>query len=325
MRALLMVVVVAFLAWSGWWWIASRGGVSAVEAGIVALRAQGWSAGHQGLSVSGYPNRIDLTAQGPALATPDRRWQWQAPFVQVFALSYRPWHVIAAFAPEQQIATPVGALRLTAGRLQASVVVEPGTDLVLDRSQLAGEALRLSGAFEASAERLSMATRPTVGAALSHDFGLSVTGLRPADGMVRLLPAALRDTPGAEVRVDAALGFDAPLDRHAVARPPALTRIDLREARIGWGAVRAHLSGQLVPDARGFAEGRLSLRLEGGEQALQAMQALGWFPPQAMAQWEATLRLLAPGGQPLELPLRLGQGVVMLGPLPLGPAPRMRP
>lgn len=325
MRALLGLVVLAFLGWSGWWWVASGAARTGTETALGGLRAQGWDAAHAGLSVAGYPNRIDLTATEPRLALPGAGWGWAAPSVQVFALSYKPWHVIAAFAPEQDLNTPAGPMRLQADRLQSSVVVEPGTDLVLDRFQLAGEALTLSGALAASADTLSLATRPTVGDRLAHDIGLALTGLRPDAAVLALLPAALRDTGGADMRVDASAAFDAPLDRHAATRPPRLTRLDLREALVGWGGVKAHLSGTLAPDAQGLAEGRLTLRLEGAPLALEAAVALGLIPPQTRAQWDNALRMLAPGGGPLDLPLRLGGGMVMLGPLPLGPAPRLIP
>jgi hypothetical protein len=325
MRALLGLVLVAFLGWSGWWWVASGAARTGTETALDVLRAEGWQAGYADLTVAGYPNRIDLTATAPRLTPPGAAWGWSAPFVQVFALSYKPWHVIAAFAPEQDLTTPAGPMRLQADRLQSSVVVEPGTDLVLDRFQLAGEALTLTGALAASAETLSLATRPTVGDRLAHDIGLALTGLRPDAAVLALLPAALRDTGGADMRVDASAAFDAPLDRHAATRPPRLTRLDLREALVGWGGVKAHLSGELAPDAQGLAEGRLTLRLEGAPLALEAAVALGLIPPQARAQYDNVLRMLAPGGGPLDLPLRLGGGMVMLGPLPLGPAPRLVP
>lgn len=324
MRALLGLVVVAFLGWSGWWWVASGAARTGTETAMDALRAQGWQAGYADLTVAGYPNRIDLTATAPRLAPPGAGWGWAAPFVQVFALSYRPWHVIAAFAPDQDLTTPLGPMRLTAGKLQSSVVVEPGTDLVLDRFQMAGEGLALTGALAASADTLSLATRPAVGEQRAHDIGLSLTGLRPDAAVLAALPAPLRDS-GADLRVDATAAFDAPLDRHAATRPPRLTRLALREARVTWAGVNAHLSGDLTPDARGLAEGRLSLRLEGAAQALDAAVSLGLVAPQARAQWDNTLRMLAPGGGPLDLPLRLAGGMVMLGPLPLGPAPRLVP
>jgi hypothetical protein len=324
MRALLGLVVVAFLGWSGWWWVASGAARTGTETAAAALRAQGWQASYADLTVAGYPNRIDLTATAPRLARPGDGWGWAAPFVQVFALSYRPWHVIAAFAPEQDLTTPLGPMRLAAGRLQSSVVVEPGSDLVLDRFQMAGEALALSGALAASADTLSLATRPALGEKRAHDIGLALTGLRPDAAVLGRLPGVLRDAGGADMRVNAVAAFDAPLDRHAAARPPRLTRLDLREALVGWGDVKAHLSGSLSPDAQGLAEGRLTLRLEGAPLALEAAVALGAIPPEARAQWDSMLRMLAPGGT-LDLPLQLAGGLVRLGPLPLGPAPRLVP
>ena len=323
MRALLMLVVLAFLGWSGWWWVASGAARSGAEAALARMQAQGWQAGHDGLSVAGYPNRIDLTLTAPHLATPDGRWGWRAAFAQVFALSYKPWHLIAAFAPEQQIETPAGPWRLTAARLQSSLVLVPGTALTLDRFNLAGEGLALDGALRSGAETLSLATRPAAGQALAHDIGLDLRGVTIDPRLLALLPPGLLPDRAEVLRLDAVAGFAAPLDRAALEAPPPLTDLTLRELRGEWGPIRLHLSGRLTPDAAGLAEGRLALRLEGAAQALDVAVAAGLIAPEARASWARVLAALAPGGQPLDVPLRLSGGRIALGPLTLGPAPRL--
>jgi hypothetical protein len=323
MRAMLGLVVLAFLGWSGWWWVASGAAQRGTETMLATLQAQGWQAGHDGLAVAGYPNRIDLTATAPHLATANGQWGWSAPFVQAFALSYKPWHLIAAFAPDQHLRSPAGDWTLQADRMQASLVLVPGADLALDRFQLSTAALALQGAVSAGADSLSLATRPTAGQALAHDIGLDIRNITVDPRLMAVLPPGLLPDRAAVLRVDAIAAFAAPLDRHAGTTLPPLTRLTLREVRGEWGPIRAHVSGQLAPDARGFAQGQLDLRLEGAAAALDLAIALGWVAPEARATWAGMLAGLAPGGAALNLPLRLAGGRITLGPLPLGPAPRL--
>ncbi|MDP2084262.1 MAG: DUF2125 domain-containing protein [Gemmobacter sp.] len=323
MRALLWLTVLAFAGWSGWWWVASGAARTGAETTLATMQAQGWQVDHDGLSVAGYPNRIDLTANAPRLDSPDGRWGWSAAFAQVFALSYKPWHLIAVFPPEQTLRTPVGPWALWSDSLRSSLVLVPGSDLALDRFQLSGEALRLGGGVATGADSLSFATRPAVGEALAHDVGLDIRNIHVDPRLTATLPPGLLPDRAAVVRLDAVAGFNRPLDRHALTTPPRLTGVTVREARAEWGAIRLHLSGRLAPDAAGFAEGQLDLRLEGAQTALELAVATGLIAPNARGTWAAMLASVAPGATPVTLPLRLSRGMVSLGPLPLGPAPRM--
>lgn len=320
---MLGLVVLAFLGWSGWWWLASGAAMRGAEAMVTTLQARGWQADHDGLAVAGYPNRIDLTATAPRLATPGGNWGWSAPFAQVFALSYKPWHLIAAVAPDQRLRTPSGDWTLQADHMQASLVLVPGADLTLDRFQLSTGALALEGAVRTGAESLSLASRPTAGQALAHDIGLDIRAIAADPRLLALLPAGLLPDHATVLRLDAVAAFAAPLDRHAATALPPLTGLTLRELRGEWGPIRAHVSGHLAPDARGLAQGQLDLRLEGAAAALELAIALGMVAPEARATWAGMVAALAPGGAALTLPLRLAGGRITLGPLPLGPAPRL--
>ncbi|WP_028028196.1 DUF2125 domain-containing protein [Gemmobacter nectariphilus] len=324
MRAVLWMAIVALAGWSGWWWFASTAALKVAQDWFTTQQARGWTAAHGTIEVQGFPSRIDLTIDSPDIAPPMGGWGWQAPFVQVLSLSYKPWHLIAAFAPEQRLATPAGPVWLNADKLQASLVLVPGPDLALDRFQLAGDGLRLSGLTEASAAHLSLATRPAVGLALAHDLGIEARGLMPSPGFLARLPPGTAPSEAALARLDATLTFSAALDRHVADSRPEITRITLREARLDWGEIKAFVSGDLAPDGAGFAAGALELRLEGGEKALELAIGAGLIPAEARASWQNALTVLAPQGQALTLPIRLAGGRVSVGPLPLGPAPRLR-
>jgi hypothetical protein len=327
MRAIFTVVAVLAVAWCGYWFIGARFVTQAAEAALVQARAQGLRAGAEDLTVHGFPNRFDLTVTAPDLADPVSGFGWTAPFVQIFALTYRPWHVIAAFAPEQQIITPAGLFTLTAGKLQASLRARPTRALPLDRFTLIGSDLTLlaPGGSSLATPELRLATRDLDGTGLRHEIGLEVTGLAPDPVLLPEgtgLPAVLD-----RLHLDADLTFSAPIDRKAPQTRPELTGISLHEGLLIWGDLALHAKGDLVPDAAGLAEGSLTLRATNWQRLLPAMEAAGLVKPEVVPTWTRMLTVMAQqSGDPavIDLTVRFSAGRISLGPLPLGPAPRLR-
>lgn len=327
MRAILTFCAVLVVAWCGYWFIGARVVAQGAEAALVQARAQGYRAEAADLSVRGFPNRFDLTVTAPDLGDPASGLGWSAPFVQVFALTWRPWHVIAAFAPEQQISTPLGVFTLTAGKLQASLRARPTTLLPLDRSTLIGSDLTLlaPGGESLATPELRFATRDLDGTGLRHEIGLEVTDLAPGPGLLPDgigLPAVID-----RLRLDADLTFSAPIDRNASRTGPDLTGLALHEALLLWGDLALHAKGDLEPDAAGLAEGSLTLRATNWQRLLPALVAAGLVRPEVVPTWTRMLEIMAQSsGDPavIDVTLRFAQGRVSLGPLPLGSAPRLR-
>jgi hypothetical protein len=88
--------------------------------------------------------------------------------------------------------------------------------------------------------------------------------------------------------------------------------------------------GNLAPDAQGLAEGTIDLRLKGWRSLPAVVVALGLVPPANAVTLQRGLEYLAKsgaqsGGDPevIALPLTFKSGKMSLGPLPLGPAPRL--
>jgi hypothetical protein len=275
MRTLLGIVTVLALIWSAWWAVGRVAVGRAVEAGLAAAGAAGIEAGAEATRIAGYPNRFDVTFERPRLADPAAGLVWEGPFLQIFSLSYRPWHVILALPPEQTLTLPGAQVGLASERLQASLRLRPAADLPLDQAILAGEALRLAlpgGAEVATGPaRAALAADPS--RAAGYRAGLTVEGIA-LPGPAGPLPARAE-----RLHVDAGLTFDAPLDRHAGQTRPRLVRVELREGTLAWGPLRLTARGTLAPDAAGRAEGRIELRVTGWREGLGAAAALGLLDP----------------------------------------------
>jgi hypothetical protein len=185
MRALLWVVVAAAVTWGGYWFAGARALETAAQTWFRTQTDAGLVAEHSALSVSGFPNRFDLTVTDLRLANPETGYGWTAPFVQILSLSYRPWHIIAAFAKQQQVQTPWQDLSVASDKLQGSVVFVPGTNLALDRLTVAGNGMRVTSdlGWTVGVDTLRFATRQVESNGTRHEIGLEMLGLQPDPGV----------------------------------------------------------------------------------------------------------------------------------------------
>ena len=323
MRVLLWVSVLLVGLWSGYWVT----GKIAVERALAGFFQQapdhGLIAENGGVSIAGFPNRFDLTVSDPFLSDPASGVSWRAPFLQILSLSYRPWHVIAAFAPEQVIGTAAGNVRITNEKLQASVVVTPDSNVTLERTTLVGTGLTATAqGLTHAASEVRFATERDDAAGMRHHIGLTVEELRPDAALTTPLQG-LPPTIG-QVHLDAMIDLSAPLDRNAGETRPRLVALDLSTLRVTWGELAVTAQGKIdVID--GVPDGRLDLSVMGWRRLMPLIAASNAVKPEVLPTIERmleTLALQSGNSESLDLPLIFSNGTMRLGPLPLGPAPR---
>ncbi len=330
MRALLWGLLIAAGLWAGYWWVGSTAMQRGTENWFAAQSAPGLVAQAEDIAVRGFPNRFDLTVTGLNLADPASGIGWSAPFVQVFTMTWKPWHLIAAFAPEQSITLPGQSLSLTSTGLRGSLQLHAGTDLALYQIIVAGNALglRSSLGWSVAADHLAFSTQQDAAQNTAHRLGLSLLGLAPDAAVL----AALAGQPGLtaklqDIHLDATAQLSAPLDRHAAQTAPVLQSLDLREARLLWGSLKLTAKGKLAAGPDGLAEGEIALRIEGWRQVPAVLVATGLVLPGVAKTVERAMEVLAEGGkdpETLEVTLKMAAGQMRLGPIPLGPAPRLQ-
>ncbi|NEX47523.1 DUF2125 domain-containing protein [Pseudotabrizicola algicola] len=325
MRVLLWVATLLVALWSGYWFV----GKAWVERQFAILLQtapqQGFLLSESGYSVAGFPNRFDLTVTEPRAKDLRSEIQWEAPFVQVFSLSYSPWHVIAAFAPEQMLRTPAEDITLQNGKLQGSLVVKPGSALTLDRATLVGDAVRAESSlgWTLAAETLRLAVRTDPSRTNAYDLGLELLGLAPDPALAARLP----DLPPqiSVARLDANATLTAPLDLVLTDIRPELAALTIKEALLTWGGLSILAKGDLqVQD--GLPEGRVTVRVNGWRNLVTLATSTGLIRPDLAPMMQNMMQALASSsGDPdvLEMPLTFRNGQMLLGLLPLGPAPRL--
>lgn len=344
MRKLLFLLVAMVALWSGYWFVGSNAVRGGVEDWFADAATQGLVAENAGVSVSGFPNRFDLTVEGLNLADPKSAVGWKAPFLQVFAMTWKPWHIIAAFPPEQEVALPDQVVTLGSEGLRASFRAKPAMDLPLAAVILEADRLtaRSTTGWTLSAGRSVASISadeevPGAGdAPNTYVLSLDIVEMAPDPGFVAAVKAvAIPDLPASDLpdKVESLgagiyLTLSAPLDRHAGAARPRLIRIEVSQMNFSWGALTASAKGLVEADDQGYAAGEVTVEITNWNRLPAILVAAGVVKPEmapTIARGMQALAAQSPDLSVLSLTLKLAGGQMSLGPFPLGPAPLMVP
>jgi len=335
MRGLVIGLGVVSVLWTGLWLGASALAKRGVNDWVASRQQVGQMAGHDGLSVQGWPGRLTLTLDAPYYADPWTGLSWVGPRAQVTLDALKPTALRAEMPGVQTLHTPAGTLTLSTDALEAEVALA-GTDLALDSVGLRARLFDLAGpdgaglrfdSFELDLHRGDAPAR--------YMLDWRMTAIRPDPARTTLPGAEGAEMPGTIDRVGlrAALDLTAPLDRHAGVRaePPALQALRFDDIALDWGRAEITGTGALAPDARGFAEGEIVLNVRNWPDLIAVAVALDWLDAELAPTWTRFLTLLqdetpeAAAEGVLVARLRFGGGRARLGPIPLGPAPLMVP
>ncbi len=326
MRVILWVCLALGVLWGGYWFVGSRAVESGVTRWFADTAANGTTATNDGVSVAGFPNRFDLTVTKPHVADPVSGWGWQAPFAQVFSMTWKPWHLIAALPNDQEIDAPGQKIRLQTSQMKASLRVRPSSDLTLSEAVIEARDIAATSdqgwQLAAKSAILALAEDPTQQNA--QRLGLEVTDLVPDASLTAPLPDLGAGI--AALRLDATLLLTAPLDRNIAETRPQLSGINLQDFQMIWGTLKISAKGRITRADNGFAEGKIDFRVEDWRQVPKLLAALGLVLPGMGDSIARGFEVLAKSGadpEVLSLPLTFKKGRMSLGPLPLGTAPML--
>lgn len=327
MRLLLGSVLLAGVAWGGYWFVGARTLDTQIEAAFSRAAAEGRDIGKQSVSIEGFPNRFDVTVTGPHAAQDG--WAWSAPFVQVFSMTWKPWHLIAILPPEQDITTPDGTqLALTGVNLRGSLLLHPGLDLALNEAVLEGQSLSLgSGAgVLGSIDRLVLAAGEDPSWKNGLRLGLQATNVTPdPDRLAPVIAATDLGPVIADSHLDMTLQLSAPVDRH-LGPDTHVQAVHLSEAHVTWGKTVVSAKGEVTRDDQGLAEGKIALSVQHWQPIVPALQALGLLPEKYVPMASRALEAMAKAGgdsERIQLDVVMKDGQMRFGAIPLGPAPRL--
>lgn len=313
MRALVWITGVLALLYGGYWFVGRSQVETRARAALADLEAQGWEVDYSSLETVGFPSRFDTTVTDLALASPDGQVAWEVPVLRVYALSYRPNHVIARLPPTQRVTVGGRAFDVAAEGLQASARAGLSADLPFRDVTVESGPLTITGpGIEGGVSRLLAAVRL---AEAEGDDPAYLVFLEGED-------LAVAGTPALDlVRIDALATLGAPIDRRLQEAPP-LVSLSLRDVRLARASSALTATGTLMPDAEGFLAGEVVLAAEDWRGALLSLEEAGLLTADVAGLVAGALEPLAEGDR-IDVPVTFAEGRVSALGLPLLAAPQV--
>lgn len=321
------LAVLVSAVWFGWAQVTER----AVTGWLDAREAEGWAVTRGEVSVTGFPSTFVTEFDTLTLADPATGLVWSAPSFTVRQDAWDLTRIEAIWPETHTLASPFERVTITAGDMGSVLDVQPATHLALDASQTRLRDVHIASTLgwetRLAQGRIDMVRQPDTAATYSIVF--EATDLTPPADLARLIdPAGV--LPGAipVVLSDAVITFDKPWDLSAleVARPQPV-RIALAEARAEWGDLMLRLSGAVDVDDQGRGTGEVTIRAQNWPAMLDMAERGGVLGNGARQSVETALGFLAGltgRREDLDVTLRLSDGFMFLGPLPIGEGPRLR-
>ncbi len=341
MRWLIGIFAVFLTLWCGWWFAGRY--VILDQAGrlIEDERARGAQLDLPGFGLAGFPSRFDLSADSITWRDPSGRFAYEGGAAHSYAMSWKPWHLILWLPDSQKLTIDGEVLGIDGQKLHASLRAKPSLDVPLALAALSAEDLRLtsSAGLSLGITTLSLRIEAQDGgaapAAPAYHLGAALTGITPDPALIAALAAVdVPQMPEAPLpdqidrfHLNAMVTLSAPLDRHAGETKPQIVAIELVDASLIWGELNMASSGSLSPDDQGYAAGTIRLTVKGWQQLPRLLVASRVIAPNMAGLLTSMLRGLASeSGDPaqLQMDLVMKDGWVSFGPLPLGPAPKLR-
>lgn len=323
MRKLTFLVIVLAGIYASYWFVGARAIENNAVKALADLRQAGWDVAYRDLETVGFPSRFDTTVTDLSLVSGDGQIAWRGPFVQIFALSYQPNKIIAALPQNFEMDLQSQRIAVANDRLRLSGAVTASTDLALSdiTVEAAQVAIRSPVAGVIRFDRALAALRQSQQVADTYDTYLEVNQLTLADVAAQWPDTIIR------LAIDGAVSFDRPLDRHVLSgsdAEPALRAVDLRNLTMDLPDMSLTATGQVTIDALGVPEGRITFRTAQWRRLIDYLVAADVIAPDMQRTVTNVAQAMVAGGDVLALPVTFQNGFMSVGPLPLGPAPRLR-
>lgn len=329
MRKISWLIVLAALAWCGWWFAASTSMRSGISAWFEARSLEGWQAEYADIGGGGFPTHLDAKLQGVALADPGTGLAIETGRLDISARAAWPGDVTVTLddAPIL-LASPLGRSMLTMQDGVMALTLHPGVALELAALGWTAGPWRITSQKGTQAKAQSLILSMVQNAGSKYDLEARADGFFPGDSSRRAMRLP-DDFPQAfdSLQLQATVTFDSVWNRSALdTRRPQPREIRLHKAEARWGDLHLNVAADLAVDPRGVADGTLSLQAKNWRTMLDLAQRSGFLPDMLRTQADGVLQALAgASGNPetLDVDLTVSGGMVSLGFFPLVPAPRL--
>lgn len=312
------------------WFLWAQGTQRVVADWLDARAAEGWLVNYEALDVTGFPAEFRTVLEGLELADPDTGWVWTLPRLDLVQPVFRPGELRAVWPAEQRLASPYERLTVSSAAMTSDLELQPAAHYALDLSdtQLEEVSVESSAGWRMALGQghLTMARREGTDASYAVSFAARDLA-PPARARAQLDPAGVLPETVSVLGYEAVMDFDRPWDLRAIEeRRPQPVRIDLGELQAVWGGLLLRAAGEIEVSDTGVPEGEIAVRAENWRDMVELAVNGGVIPERMRGTVEGLLGVVAGlSGDPEVIDATLGfsDGRVFLGPLPLGPAPRL--
>lgn len=326
-RWLMRLLVVLAVLLGGWWWIATTGLQKGLEAFWQNQRNSGLDVAVGDTTRSGFPLQIAATVAQVDITDPATQTRLQVPQINIASPIYWPGHASVRL-PDAPIVitTPQGALTLTSDGMQADMRLHAGPALQLEA--LAGSGTNIAvDAIEGRILGISAVQAQVQQGASAQIYHIrfDATGFAPGSLIRQALQMPNAWAQSFEpVVADMTVTFDRPWDRSALqANRPQPRAIQITQITTAWETLGFAISGALVIDANGIPDGDLRIQVRNWQRVFDMAVDATDVPPAWISTVEQVLQAMSDREGTLDLPLKMENGQMRVGFLPLGPTPRI--
>lgn len=328
MRRLTILVLALAAIYSTYWFVGARTVESTANSQVAQMRLEGWALDFDNLETHGYPSRFDTTVSGLDLLTPSGDYGVKASFVQALSLSYKPNEVILVMPDRQDVTIGGVPLTVSSDGLRASAAVAVNTDLDLTRFTAEVGQMSIDGAVGSvlSLSNALVALRPAA-EPLSYDVFTDIDDLALPVNLRQILdPASNFPAVLSQFTIDVNVTTDRKLDRHVLdeLKRPQVEGFKLNGMTLAWGSLSLRGTGEVTIDGAGIPTGKITLEAQSWREMLQMAVNAGVVDSGVSRTLENMGSLWAGGSMSLSLPISFQNGMMLIGPVPAGPAPRFR-
>lgn len=328
MRKLFWLIAAAALLYTGYWMIGAKGTESAITHWVDTRRADGWHAEAGAVKTSGFPLRFDTTLTDITFGDPSTGLAYSAPYLSIESASYAPTELTARFAPQALVASPFQKISINQGDAFARLFVDAGPALALDHTtfSLADVALSSDLGWGLTLVKAEITSQRHEDNPLIHDVNFTGADLAPTQGFLAMLDgnALLAERfETLDVQMTATFSHQWDISALEEARPQP-THIKLRHLTAKWGKLDLNLAGAFDVDDRGVADGKIAIKARNWREMLDIAVATGAIPKDMENLALRAGKMLAGlkgNADTIDAELTLSNGMLLLGFIPIGPAP----
>jgi len=319
-----VALVLAAAVWSVFWLVMKSQLQDRLIRESANLRTSGYEADWKALKIGGYPFRLEVELIEPRLVEP-YGWGVSAPRLEAAANVYDPGHWMFVAPQGLTLARPAAGKVAVSGQfLRASIAgLGKAPRIAFEGEKMTFRPERGAEPFAlTAAERMDFSLHAAEGDQAKVQWRLRGAQARRAGIFAQIAPLApLSLTLAADLTKRSAFGgrdWSSGVRRWIDAGGEA--QVDQLLVSVGDVSLSAH-GGPLTVGADGRLRGSLDMALRQGAAALAALGAAQALDPN-IAQSAAAVAGVRTDGGP-ELQLTFEAGMTTLGPVRIGPAPRI--